>query len=196
VPQQYARGGSWNGGGWDRRGGWGQPQGPQQQGQTGGPAPQQPPQQQSQGNGYGADDPGWTNGQRAYGALSGYTGARGIVQSDDDAGNEDVDDGYSRYEDPDGYGKFEHGGGAVSGYTGGLLQPTGGPARSGYTGGGQSLNFSMFGYGMVGGQNPHVNWMGMWPGWGYGGYGGGYYGGYYGGYGGYRGGMRMGGGRR
>jgi hypothetical protein len=151
---QYSRGGAWNGGGWDQR------------------------------NGSTNENSTWSNGQRGYGELSGYTGARGIVRSDEDAGNGGYSNpsGYQRYEEPDGYAKYEHGGGAVSGYTGG----------------GQTRNYSMFGYGMVGGQNPHYTWMGMWPG---NGYYGGYYGGGYGGYGGYGrygrggGGMRMGVGR-
>jgi hypothetical protein len=142
---QYARGGTWNGGGWDQR------------------------------NGSTNENSTWSNGQRGYGELSGYTGARGIVRSDEDAGNGGYSNpsGYQRYEEPDGYAKYEHGGGAVSGYTGG----------------GQTRNYSMFGYGMVGGQNPHYTWMGMWPG-------NGYYGGYYGGFGGYGGYGRGGGGMR
>ena len=167
---QYARGGAWNGGGWDQRSGSGQPVQGEQQGM------QQQQQTQQQRSGYSYGDPNWSNGQRSYGELSGYTGARGIVRSDEDAGNGGYSNpsGYQRYEDPDGYAKYEHGGGPVSGYTGG----------------GQTRNYSMFGYGMVGGQNPHYTWMGMWPG---NGYYGGYYGGGMGGYG--RGGMRMGVGR-
>ena len=171
---QYSRGGTWNGGGWDQRGG--SVQGQQQQQQSEPQQQQQLQQEKQQSNGYAYGDAQWSNGQRGYGALSGYTGARGIVRSDEhtDDGGYSNPSGYQRYEEPDGYAKYEHGGGAVSGYTGG----------------GQSRNYSMFGYGMVGGLNPHYTWMGMWPG---NGYYGGYYGGGYGGYG--RGGMRMGVGR-
>ena len=172
----YSRGGAWNGAGFDRRDGYGSAPMPQQQAGGG------------QG-GYAQGYQGWTNGQRGYGQSSGYTGARGVTQPVDDGYSNYEGGGYSNYEGGgyagagggDTYSNYEHGGGGVSGYTGGLLNNTSGPARSGYTGGGGSLNFGMFGYGMTGGMNPHVNWMGMWPGgWGGYGYGGGCYGGYYG----------------
>jgi hypothetical protein len=191
-PQPYARGGSWNGGGWDR------------------------PDRAPTGAGYGPNGDsysGWNNGERGYGATSGYTGARGIVRRPSGG------DGYSAFEGggissgyTGGIGYQPRGTGLSSGYTGGLGEDNGSTGlrsgysgglegngmtpgvRSGYSGGGTSLNYSMWGYGMVGGGVPQYTWMGAWPGWGC-------YGGYYGGYrGGYRGGMPMmrggGGGRR
>jgi hypothetical protein len=145
-PDDYRRGGGWNGGGWDRR-----------------DAPAAPPQQAQQypgANGYG--NPGWRNGERAYGRYSGYTGARGIVGG--------YSDGWSKFGGDPNWSRFS-GGGVTSGYTGGIYAPSGGPARSGYSGGGMGVNNSMFG-----------------P-WGF--YGGGYYGGNYT-YGNFTGGMPMG----
>lgn len=198
-PDTYSRGGNWNGGGWDRN---------------------------DSGNGSGSSNGNWGNGQRSYGPGSGYTGSRGIVRSQS-AGQPDE---YAAFEGrggltsgyTGGLGAPPQGMGATSGYTSQRYEPgltsgyTGGPGvqnsapgvTSGYSGGGGGINYSMWGYGMVGGQNPQYTWMGAWPGYGmYGGYGG-YYGGYGGYYGGYRnfgrggmpirggGGMRGGGGRR
>jgi hypothetical protein len=191
-PQPYARGGSWNGGGWDR------------------------PDRTPTSAGYGPNGDsytGWNNGERGYGASSGYTGARGIVRRPSGG------DGYAAFEGggmssgyTGGIGYQPRGTGLSSGYTGGLGEDDGSTGlrsgysgglegngmtpgvRSGYSGGGAGLNYSMWGYGMVGGGIPQYTWMGAWPGWGC-------YGGFYGGYrGGYRGGMSMmrggGGGRR
>ena len=144
-PDDYRRGGSWNGGGYDRRD---QPRGDWQ-------APQQSPQDSSQrANGY----PGWSSGERGYGRTSGYTGARGVTDS--------WNHGWSRFGgSSDQYWRFS-GQGAQSGYTGGIYYNSGGPLRSGYTGGGLGVNSSMFGWpwgGMYGGNYRYGNFAGGMP---------------------------------
>jgi hypothetical protein len=131
----------------------------------------------SGGDGYSAFEVG--------GISSGYTGGIGYQPR-----GTGLSSGYTG-----GLGEDNGSTGLRSGYSGGLEGNGMTPGvRSGYSGGGTSLNYSMWGYGMVGGGVPQYTWMGAWPGWGC-------YGGYYGGYrGGYRGGMPMmrggGGGRR
>jgi hypothetical protein len=121
-PDDYRRGGSWNGGGWDRR-------------EAPAPAQAQGGAPMGQG-GYG--NAGWQNGERGYGRYSGYTGARGIVGG--------YNDGWSKFGGDPNWSRFS-GGGVTSGYTGGIYAPSGGPARSGYSGGGMGVNNSMFGWG-------------------------------------------------
>jgi hypothetical protein len=145
-PGDYRRGGSWNGGGYDRRdqprGDW---QAPQQGGEQGAP----------RNDGY----PGWSSGERGYGRTSGYTGARGVTDS--------WNHGWSRFGGTsDQYWRFS-GEGAKSGYTGGIYYNSSGPLRSGYTGGGLGVNNSMFGWpwggGMYGGNYRYGNFAGGMP---------------------------------
>lgn len=145
-PDDYRRGGSWNGGNYDRRD---QPRGDWQ-------APRQAPDDRPR-NGY----PGWSSGERGYGRTSGYTGARGVTDS--------WNHGWSRFGgSSDQYWRFS-GQGAQSGYTGGIYYNGGGPLRSGYTGGGLGVNSSMFGWpwgwggGMYGGNYRYGNFAGGMP---------------------------------
>jgi hypothetical protein len=146
-PGDYRRGGSWNGGGYDRRD---QPRGDWQ-------PPQRAQGDDRQRNGY----PGWSSGERGYGRTSGYTGARGVTDS--------WNHGWSRFGgSSDQYWRFQ-GQGAQSGYTGGIYYNSSGPLRSGYTGGGLGVNSSMFGWpwgwggGMYGGNYRYGNFAGGMP---------------------------------